>query len=74
MLRRSWSYRTAAPPASKATLYTAEAVSAGMWWWVLWHLWHEYEHITVRDALHIILLKPSTILNNFIILGDLGRI
>ena len=18
-----------------------------MWWWVLWHLWHEYEHITV---------------------------
>lgn len=43
----SWSYRTAAPPASKATLYTAEAISAGMWWWVLWHLWHEYEHITV---------------------------
>lgn len=21
-----------------------------MWWWILWHLWHEHEHITVRMA------------------------
>ncbi|XP_067010595.2 NADH dehydrogenase [ubiquinone] 1 beta subcomplex subunit 2, mitochondrial [Anabrus simplex] len=42
----TWSYRCAAPPPSKATLYTAEAVGGFMWWWVLWHLWHEHEHIT----------------------------
>uniref|UniRef100_A0A0K8TQ77 Putative nadh dehydrogenase ubiquinone 1 beta subcomplex subunit 2 mitochondrial n=1 Tax=Tabanus bromius TaxID=304241 RepID=A0A0K8TQ77_TABBR len=40
------SYRVAAPPASKATKFGAEFVGALMWWWVLWHLWHEYEHIT----------------------------
>ncbi|TMW47256.1 hypothetical protein DOY81_007662, partial [Sarcophaga bullata] len=41
------SYRVAPPPHSKATRIGAELVGAAMWWWVLWHLWHEYEHITV---------------------------
>ncbi|KAI8119864.1 mitochondrial, NADH dehydrogenase [ubiquinone] 1 beta subcomplex subunit 2 [Lucilia cuprina] len=40
------SYRVAPPPHSKATQIGAELVGAAMWWWVLWHLWHEYEHIT----------------------------
>ena len=41
------SYRVAPPPHSKATAIGADLVGAAMWWWVLWHLWHEYEHITV---------------------------
>lgn len=41
------SYRVAPPPHSKATRIGAELVGAAMWWWVLWHLWHEHEHITV---------------------------
>lgn len=40
------SYRVAPPPASKATRIGAEVVCAGMWWWILWHLWHESDHIT----------------------------
>lgn len=31
----------------KSVTFTAEVCAAGMWWWILWHLWHEYEHITV---------------------------
>ncbi|XP_037922050.1 NADH dehydrogenase [ubiquinone] 1 beta subcomplex subunit 2, mitochondrial-like [Hermetia illucens] len=40
------SYRTAPPPHSKAVLVTAEVVGGLMWWWILWHLWHEPDHIT----------------------------
>ncbi|KAM7362213.1 NADH dehydrogenase [ubiquinone] 1 beta subcomplex subunit 2, mitochondrial-like [Cochliomyia hominivorax] len=40
------SYRIAPPPHSKSTKIGAELVGAVMWWWVLWHLWHEFEHIT----------------------------
>ncbi|XP_017036409.1 NADH dehydrogenase [ubiquinone] 1 beta subcomplex subunit 2, mitochondrial-like [Drosophila kikkawai] len=40
------SYRNAPPPHSKATRIGAVAVGATMWWWVLWHLWHEPDHIT----------------------------
>ncbi|XP_037028936.1 NADH dehydrogenase [ubiquinone] 1 beta subcomplex subunit 2, mitochondrial-like [Bradysia coprophila] len=45
-LSHAWSYRTAAPAHPKAVTYTAEVVSGIMWWWILWHLWHEPEHIT----------------------------
>lgn len=31
---------------SRATKIGAELVGGFMWWWVLWHLWHEHEHIT----------------------------
>ncbi|KAF4525395.1 hypothetical protein B566_EDAN014178 [Ephemera danica] len=40
-----WSYRTAAPPASKYVSIGAQVVGAYMWWWILWHLWTEPEHI-----------------------------
>ncbi|KAH8236311.1 hypothetical protein KR032_000358 [Drosophila birchii] len=40
------SYRNAPPPHSKSTRIGAVAVGATMWWWVLWHLWHEPDHIT----------------------------
>jgi len=23
-----------------------------MWWWVIWHLWHEPDHITVRELIY----------------------
>lgn len=28
-------------------MIAANVAGAFMWWWILWHLWHEYEHITV---------------------------
>ncbi|XP_053959808.1 NADH dehydrogenase [ubiquinone] 1 beta subcomplex subunit 2, mitochondrial-like [Anastrepha ludens] len=40
------SYRTVPSSHSKITTVGAEIVGAAMWWWILWHLWHEYEHIT----------------------------
>lgn len=39
-------YRVAPPPAPKIIRIGAEVTSAFMWWWILWHLWHEYGHIT----------------------------
>ncbi|CAO1425272.1 unnamed protein product [Diamesa hyperborea] len=42
----AWSYRTGPPAHSKVTVIGANMVGGLMWWWVLWHLWHEYEHIT----------------------------
>lgn len=52
-----WSYRTAAPPHSKAVLVCAELSSAAMWWWIFWHFWHDSAHITVGNL---------TILNVFL--------
>ncbi|KAH8294791.1 hypothetical protein KR018_002862 [Drosophila ironensis] len=40
------SYRTGPPPHSKATKVGATLVGGAMWWWVIWHLWHEPDHIT----------------------------
>ncbi|XP_055386953.1 uncharacterized protein LOC129615659 isoform X2 [Condylostylus longicornis] len=45
------SYRIAPTVHSKATHLGANLVGAAMWWWIIWHLWHEYEHIT--DIIHI---------------------
>uniref|UniRef100_U5EN41 Uncharacterized protein n=1 Tax=Corethrella appendiculata TaxID=1370023 RepID=U5EN41_9DIPT len=42
----AWSYRAGPPPHSKAVVYGSHLVGGFMWWWVLWHLWHDYEHIT----------------------------
>merc|ERR1711874_373782 len=41
-----WTYRIAAPKSSKKTLFKAEMVGAVMWWWILYHLLTEPEHIT----------------------------
>ncbi|XP_017085352.1 NADH dehydrogenase [ubiquinone] 1 beta subcomplex subunit 2, mitochondrial [Drosophila eugracilis] len=40
------SYRNAPPPHSNATNIGAVTVGGAMWWWVIWHLWHEPDHIT----------------------------
>ncbi|XP_017144472.1 NADH dehydrogenase [ubiquinone] 1 beta subcomplex subunit 2, mitochondrial-like [Drosophila miranda] len=40
------SYRSAPPEHSKATKIGAVVVGGAMWWWVIWHLWHEPDHIT----------------------------
>jgi NADH dehydrogenase (ubiquinone) 1 beta subcomplex subunit 2 len=48
VLSSSYNYR--AGPSYEAyparVKYGAFAVGGFMWWWVLWHLWHEPEHIT----------------------------
>ncbi|XP_018797115.1 PREDICTED: NADH dehydrogenase [ubiquinone] 1 beta subcomplex subunit 2, mitochondrial-like [Bactrocera latifrons] len=41
------SYREVPLKQSAITEVGAEIVGAAMWWWILWHLWHESEHITV---------------------------
>jgi NADH dehydrogenase (ubiquinone) 1 beta subcomplex subunit 2 len=43
----SWNYREGPLTHPKKTMVIANVAAAGMWWWILWHLWHEYEHITV---------------------------
>lgn len=39
-------YREGPPPPSAATRIGAEAVAGLMWWWILYHIFTEYEHIT----------------------------
>lgn len=41
-----WAYREI-PPIQKKYVYAAEAIGAIMWWWVLWHFWHDFGHIVV---------------------------
>ncbi|XP_014486387.1 PREDICTED: NADH dehydrogenase [ubiquinone] 1 beta subcomplex subunit 2, mitochondrial-like [Dinoponera quadriceps] len=38
-----WVYR-ASPPVEKNWLYVAEAFGGLLWWWILWHFWHDYDH------------------------------
>uniref|UniRef100_A0A1L8E138 Putative nadh dehydrogenase ubiquinone 1 beta subcomplex subunit 2 mitochondrial n=1 Tax=Nyssomyia neivai TaxID=330878 RepID=A0A1L8E138_9DIPT len=42
----AWSYRTAGAPHPKAVVIGSHTIGAIMWWWILWHLWHEPEHLT----------------------------
>ncbi|GLG96620.1 NADH dehydrogenase [ubiquinone] 1 beta subcomplex subunit 2, mitochondrial [Gryllus bimaculatus] len=42
----NWVYRVAAETPPKSSFLVAEIVGGFMWWWILWHLWHEPEHIT----------------------------
>ncbi|XP_013774346.1 NADH dehydrogenase [ubiquinone] 1 beta subcomplex subunit 2, mitochondrial-like [Limulus polyphemus] len=42
----AWVYRSPPVAAPKSHLIASEIVGGFMWWWILWHLWHEYEHIT----------------------------
>ncbi|XP_058818880.1 probable NADH dehydrogenase [ubiquinone] 1 beta subcomplex subunit 2, mitochondrial [Topomyia yanbarensis] len=48
IIRRSHdvSYRVNGPTPSLAARAGAQFAGGLMWWWVLWHLFHEYEHIT----------------------------
>ncbi|KAM0731962.1 NADH dehydrogenase [ubiquinone] 1 beta subcomplex subunit 2, mitochondrial [Formica fusca] len=38
-------YRGQIPPVEKIWLYGAEIMGGVMWWWVLWHFWHDFGHI-----------------------------
>lgn len=38
-------YRCAPPPASKNLVRMAEITQGFMWWWILWHLWTEPDHV-----------------------------
>ncbi|XP_066150540.1 NADH dehydrogenase [ubiquinone] 1 beta subcomplex subunit 2, mitochondrial-like [Euwallacea fornicatus] len=42
----TWAYRKPPPPAYKFQEFVAEFVGAFTWWWILWHIWTEPEHIT----------------------------
>ncbi|XP_068219688.1 NADH dehydrogenase [ubiquinone] 1 beta subcomplex subunit 2, mitochondrial-like [Palaemon carinicauda] len=42
----AWTYRVAPHPPSKKTVFKAEIIGAFMWWWILYHLMTEPEHIT----------------------------
>ncbi|XP_032664223.1 NADH dehydrogenase [ubiquinone] 1 beta subcomplex subunit 2, mitochondrial-like [Odontomachus brunneus] len=39
-----WAYRSICPM-QKNYLYAAEAFGGFMWWWILWHFWHDFDHI-----------------------------
>ncbi|XP_055849524.1 NADH dehydrogenase [ubiquinone] 1 beta subcomplex subunit 2, mitochondrial-like [Episyrphus balteatus] len=45
-LSHAANYREGPPPASFATRFGAEAVAGFMWWWILYHIFTEHEHIT----------------------------
>ncbi|KXJ75994.1 uncharacterized protein LOC109414398 [Aedes albopictus] len=39
-------YRMNGPKPDMMVRVGAQVAGGMMWWWVLWHLFHEYEHIT----------------------------
>ncbi|CAG9858678.1 unnamed protein product [Phyllotreta striolata] len=41
----SCNYRKGAPEPSKLVRYTAEGIQGFAWWWILWHMWTEPDHI-----------------------------
>uniref|UniRef100_A0A182Y6M0 Uncharacterized protein n=2 Tax=Anopheles stephensi TaxID=30069 RepID=A0A182Y6M0_ANOST len=41
-----WSYRVNGPKPEMLARVGAQVAGGFMWWWILWHLFHEYEHIT----------------------------
>jgi len=45
MSGHTWYYRTGPTKHSKKTTYGAQMVGGLMWWWIMWHLWHEPEHL-----------------------------
>ncbi|KAJ9583100.1 hypothetical protein L9F63_022543 [Diploptera punctata] len=40
-----WTYRAPQPPQKKYIRVMADALGGIMWWWIFWHLWHEWGHI-----------------------------
>ncbi|XP_020279989.1 NADH dehydrogenase [ubiquinone] 1 beta subcomplex subunit 2, mitochondrial-like [Pseudomyrmex gracilis] len=39
------SYRDQFPPIDKKEIIAAEIFGGFMWWWILWHFWHDFGHI-----------------------------
>lgn len=44
----SANYRCPGPEPDRKILWIAEGIQGFAWWWVLWHLWTEPDHITVN--------------------------
>lgn len=44
-IRNKWYYRSL-PPQDKTWLVITECMGGVMWWWILWNLYHEHDHIT----------------------------
>lgn len=40
-----WAYRSRTPDPAKSLVWMAEFTQGVAWWWVLWHLWTEPDHI-----------------------------
>ena len=45
------------PPASRSTFLKAEAIMTVAWYWVLFHVWYEWDHLVVSGR--VILNKKS---------------
>jgi len=41
------------PPEDKTWIFAAELVGGFTWWWILWHLWHDFGHIVVSIRLTV---------------------
>jgi hypothetical protein len=48
---QSFFYRTGPKDQPKIVKYGAEAVGGFMWWWILWHMWHEPGHVFVSKMI-----------------------
>ena len=44
-----WYYRRVATEPPKYLMYHAEFLGFLMWYWILYHIWKEPEHITVSN-------------------------
>ncbi|KAG7169989.1 NADH dehydrogenase [ubiquinone] 1 beta subcomplex subunit 2, mitochondrial-like [Homarus americanus] len=42
----TWTYRTSPEAPEKVTLLKAEVLGGFMWWWILYHVFTEPEHLT----------------------------
>ncbi|XP_031332820.1 NADH dehydrogenase [ubiquinone] 1 beta subcomplex subunit 2, mitochondrial-like [Photinus pyralis] len=42
----AWNYRSPPPPQPKYIYHLAEFTQGVMWWWILWHLYTQLDHIT----------------------------
>ncbi|CAG9765520.1 unnamed protein product [Ceutorhynchus assimilis] len=41
----AWAYRKGTAPPTKTLFMIADFTQGVMWWWILWHLWTEPDHI-----------------------------
>ncbi|KYM98180.1 hypothetical protein ALC62_11171 [Cyphomyrmex costatus] len=46
-------YRNIGMAEEKKWVYTAEAFGGLMWWWILWHFWHDFGHIVITYYLKL---------------------
>lgn len=52
--------------APRKDVWMAEISTGIMWWWVFWHMWHDWGHIVVSIIINNIKLRTNKILSSFI--------